>query len=196
MIFEQPLSIPFAVAFITIVSMISVGYRIFAFNKQRYFYLYGSPSVVVAGHLPYKTHFVKSLTKKEVLSHPADEFKNEIGISYMDFGKKKIQLVDPKNIFIGSSLDGRKIDELKKINCRLLLYLFDVSHNAQPINEQIKNFRRTVSALDDISYIPVMNKIDACDDKKLEKLRQEFKNIHEFPSQNIESLMNSIASVA
>jgi GTP1/Obg family GTP-binding protein len=192
MILEQPFSIPFAIMFISIVAVLAFGYKIFEFNKKRHSYLYGSPSVVVLGHWPNKTHFVKQLTRNDILAHPSEDFKNDIGLSYIDRGNRTLQFVDPKNIFVGNALDEKKISEIKKLNCKYLVYLFDVSHQSKPMSEQIKNFRDVVGALDGISYIPVMNKDDACDSKKLDKLKEEFKNVHEFPSQSAESLLSSI----
>ena len=173
MMFEQPFSLAASVGFISAIALLVFGYKVYAFNRHRYSSLFQLPSVIVMGHGPSKTHVMSGLTKSGIVSYPS----HDIDLSYLNVGNKTMQIIDPKNMFINDRVDTERLNEVRRLNCKLLLYLFDLSRDSSSISMQLNNFHKAVDTFGNIGYVPVATRLS--DRKKLNSLRKRFDKLHE-----------------
>lgn len=178
MIFRESLSI-FQLLIIT--TLTAIGIFIWAFYRQIRSYLKDltqSPSIVVCGPKGCgKTSMVKWLTGGEVLSNPIEDHLN---VGYLEDGNKKIQIIDGVAI--------KNIEQLKKLNCRSIIYIFDPSPNSDPVNEQIKDFERVKKTFKNIEILPFINKIDVANRKKLNEIESKVKNFYKISIKTADGL--------
>lgn len=167
-IFEESLPI---FQLMTTTVLISVGIFIWIFYKHIRRYLENlmqSSSIIVCGPKKCgKTSLIKILTKNEVLP----DLVEDLNISYLEDGGKKIQIVD--------GITPKNIKQLKRLNCKLIIYVLDPSPNSISIKEQIKDFEKVERVFKNVKIIPVINKIDIADGKKLNEAKRKIKKFYE-----------------
>jgi len=168
MLFKESFSI-FQLIITTIVTAVLVF--IWAFHRhmrKNLEELVKLPTIVVCGpRTSGKTSFVKWLTGSEVLSHPIEDHLN---IGYLQDGEKKIQVLD--------GIDTKNIEQIKKLNCKLVIYIFDPSPSSAPVSEQIEEFEKIKKAFKNIQILPLINKIDIADKEKLNEIESKLSRLH------------------
>jgi nucleolar GTP-binding protein len=167
MIFEESLSL---LQSITVAILIAVGiliWRFHVFKKKHFKHLTEIPSIIILGpESSGKTSLIKKLTKSEVFPDPIEDHLN---IAYLENGGKKFQVVD-------GDITPRNLEQLKKLNYKLIVYVFDPSPNSIPIEEQIKNFEKLKKFFGYAKIFPVVNKTDIADGERLNKIKNEIQN--------------------
>ena len=152
---------------------------------------YKLPSVILLGpKFAGKSTLIRELTKKDAVPHYKED---DMHVGYLSNGKN-IQFIEPqdfhpKNISV--------VRRMNRTNCKSMVYLFDVSKYSEPIESQIKNFRRSIKAMDGVDCILVANKMDIHDKKKVRLMRDEFDKVHEVSLYNrkgVDSLKNNLYS--
>ena len=93
----------------------------------------------------------------------------------MSFNGKKLQFVEP---YVEAMSNLQKF---KKMNLICAIYVFDVSKESKPIEEQLENFMKTKENLKNLQFIPIANKIDVADPEKIKKLEAMQSLSHEIP---------------
>lgn len=191
MIFEETISLPFSILGISIFILFIFSLIFYHSRKNIIRSLYKTPSIIFLGpKLSGKTTMIKEITKKDVIPHIKD---NDIHVSYLDNGKK-IQFVEPQNFHPENKNIIRK---MKEMNAKSFVYMFDVSHFSDKIENQIKMLNEIQNLFNNMNCIVVANKIDIANKKKLKKIKSEFKNVHEVSLYNkngLKKLKNSIFS--
>lgn len=180
MIIAETFSIFTSMAMITFIAASVFIIRFYEYMR-RHKHLLTMPAIIMLGHGPRNTAMVSGLTNNVILSHPL----HDADFGYMKVGRRKIQVINPRN--------QNNIKGIKKFDCKLLLYTFDLSKKSKPISHQIKNFKKTIDILGNIRHIPVA--MHGKDKKKLGILRKKFSNLHEvyFPD-DMNKIKTSIMS--
>lgn len=155
----------------------------YAHRKEIMRSFYKLPSVVLLGSGAEGA--IREITNKEAMPHVKEE---DFYVGYHTNGET-LQLVAPRNV--KSSVVLRK---MKGMNCKSLVYVFDVSPSSEPIVEQIKAFNRAQSALG-ADYIVVANNAHAADKGKLKRVRSMFGDIHEVSLTNRKGVDRLRASI-
>jgi len=177
MIFEQTLSIASSISLITVIVIMLFTLKFYSFKRRFLKNFYKLSSVIVTGpNLCGKKTLISNITNKEMVSHP---FEDNLKLSYLDFGNKKIQIISFPYSF---AFDFTNSEDFGRINKKLLINVFDVSPDSDDIENQIKNFRKLSPKFDGVDKIIVANKTDIADNKKLNKLKPEFKKIYKTSS--------------
>lgn len=135
---------------------------------------------------------IREITNKEAMPHVKEE---DFYVGYHTNGET-LQLVAPRNHNMKS---GAVLRKMKGMNCKSLVYVFDVSPHSEPIEEQIKAFNKSQNALSGADYIVVANNAHEPDKGKLKKIRNMFEDVHEVSlssRKGLDRLRASILSTA
>jgi 50S ribosomal subunit-associated GTPase HflX len=119
---------------------------------------------------------MENITNDRTISHPFDD---NLKLSYLVDENKEMQIISLPYNFVD---DFTNSNDFKKINKKILINVFDVSSNSDDIENQIKNFKKILPKFGNINKIIVANKTDIADNKKLNKLKIRFKNLHKTSS--------------
>jgi len=131
---------------------------------------YRMPSVMLLGNG--RTTMIKEITKREAAPHPKEE---DFFVGYHKNGKT-VQFAAPRD---HPMKHGAMVRKMNGMNCKSMLYMFDVSPYSEPIRDQIRDFKRTQKALSNMSFILAANKTGRHDKEKLRHVRKAFGGIHE-----------------
>lgn len=169
MIFPESFPIFYSLGLVAMISTIIFFWRSQLLKKRIFENLNALPSILVLGSIKSgKTTFLLSLTN----SYPKSSLLEGMNISNFKIGEKEVQLIEIPF--------SKKIEDLKSIEKMNVLggfYLFDVSKDALPIEEQIENFKLVKKFLKK-PLIPIANKIDIADEEKMEKLKSLEEKVH------------------
>ncbi|MEM5829361.1 MAG: GTPase [Candidatus Aenigmatarchaeota archaeon] len=151
-------------------------WRFYVFREKLIKEFKSLPSIVVLGMKGSgKTSFINMVTKSYPSLHP---FQN-LNVATTTLGDQKFQFIELPHL-----VDGQPniLQELKKMNLKYFIYLFDVSENSEPIENQLKNFENIRKFFDGYPFLLVANKVDVAKKEKLERLEGRFKNIYKISS--------------
>jgi len=184
MLFEETFSFPASIILMVSIIAILFSWRLYSFIRIPKS-LYSLPSVIVLGpRTSGKTTLVKELAPN--INFSFSHATKKLGYSIYSDGKKKVQFVDPEKFSLGK-LNRENVEEFKKLNYKSLIYLFNISPGSEPIEKQIRGFKKTMRLFGRVNLIPVAT--------KLEKLKQMVKNIRKISlhrKDGLVSLRNSV----
>lgn len=118
-----------------------------------------------------------------------------MNFSNLTIGEKTIQLLELPYYF-------DNVEDFLKTNAIGGIYVFDVSKNSEPIDNQIENFIRIKKIFNNLKILVLANKLDIADEKKLRKLKKLIKDLHtislidEKSSKKLHNLLKNFISSA
>jgi signal recognition particle receptor subunit beta len=115
-----------------------------------------------------KNFFNKKISNSNINHHP---FQDGLNFSNLIIGGKTIQLLELPYYF-------DNVENILKINAIGGIYVFDMSKNSEPIDNQIENFIRIKKIFNNLKILVLANKLDIADEKKLRKLKKLIKDLH------------------
>jgi len=190
MILEQTISVLASLSLITVIVILIFTIKFRNFKKNFFKNFYELPSIIVTGPAASgKKSIISNVTRDRIVSHP---FEDNLKISYLSEGDKKIQMISLPYNFIDDFVNS---EDFKKMNSKLFINVFDVSTNSDDIEDQIRDFEKNSAYFDHVDKILIANKTDIADSKKLKKLETKFKKIHKTSSatkEGLEKLRDSI----
>lgn len=170
MIFPQSFPAFYSLGLVTLFCIVIFFWRYQVLKKKIFEEINLLPSILIFGSAKSgKTTLLLNLTNSYPQAHPVEDGLN---ISSFSIGGKKIQLIEVPTI---------RADYLKKVEKMNFIggiYIFDISKDGAPIEEQIENFKLVKEFLKDKGMIIVANKLDIVDEGKIEKLKDLQEKIH------------------
>jgi GTP1/Obg family GTP-binding protein len=176
MLFPEGLPIFHSIGLIVGISSVLFVWRFHVFRKNSIATLISLPSIVVAGaKFSGKTVLIKSITGSETSAHP---FEDSFKLSYLKGEKQTLQFIE-----IPSLVEEREkeLQKIKNLNLNSMIYVFDVSENSEPIENQLENFENDKRIFGEIPFIPVASKIDLSENEKVEELKNRFGKVYGVP---------------
>jgi len=146
MIFTQPFSVMDSVILIILISSFVFVARSVVSTRSFFEQIYRIPSIVITG-----TNKIHSKALVKYLSKDIANHSYGMDLGYMDEGKK-VQIVSAPEIIFGKRSNGI-INELKKMNCKGIVYIFD---GAIPLGKQLNAYEAAQNIFD-AEFIPVIN---------------------------------------
>ena len=140
------------------------------------------PTIAIAGFPNVgKTTLLKAITKSEpkIASYPFTTQKLMLG--YLTYKNQEIQFIDTPGL-LDRPLEKRNPVELQAILAlkyltKTIIFIFDSSEIAYPVDKQIKLLSQINKAFKDIPIVVALNKVDIADKKTIEEIRTKLKNI-------------------
>ena len=172
MLFEEMFPIQISIILLVSIVVIVFSWRFYTFRIRPNAEIYKLPSIVVVGpRTTGKTSIVKKLTGLDSPSHIVDG-----KLSYSSYlGPKRLQFIDSH--FPVGKINKNNVGELKRLNSRSLLYIFDVSPTSLDMESQINGYQKLTNIFGDTRVIPVANKLEIKDNKKMKTLKSRVKHI-------------------
>lgn len=193
MILGQTTSITISLISIVVVTTILFTIKFIVLRKKFLEMFFKLPSVIVVGpENSGKLTMIKNITGNKTVANP---FENNINVGYINDGDNKIQMISlPYHSLINFVSSG----EIKKLNNKIFLSVFDVSSNSDDIETQITDFERNLPYFKGFNKLIVANKVDIADEKKIKKLNKKFGEVHKvssFTKEGLEELENNIRMI-
>lgn len=194
MIFEETIPAIISLTLITVVVVILFSLKFRNLRKNFLEAFFKLPSVIVVGPKNSgKITMIKNMTENEVVTNP---FEKDVRVGYLTESDNKIQMI---TLHYDSLVSFVNSGELKKLNNKIFLNVFDVSPDSDDIETQITEFEKSLPYFKGSSKIIVANKVDIADDKKLNKLKKKFDKVHKISSitrEGLNDLKNDIKTLA
>jgi GTP1/Obg family GTP-binding protein len=128
---------------------------------------FSTPSILISGCVKSgKTQLLRMMAHNSAAAYP---FLDHVMVNYMQLKDKAVRLLEVP------ITDEKKIEELKKLNLIGIIHLFDVSNEAEEINEQFKLYEK-IRELGK-KMIVVANKSDDIDTKKMKDLKKRIPKV-------------------
>jgi GTP1/Obg family GTP-binding protein len=169
MIFPESFPIFYSISLVVSITVAIFLWRFYSFNKNFFKSFYSTPSIFIFGpRYSGKTSLIKKISNSNINHHP---FQDGLNFSNLTIGEKTIQLLELPYYF-------DNFEDFLKINAIGGIYVFDMSKNSEPIDNQIENFIRIKKIFNNFKILVLANKLDIADEKKLRKLKKLIKDLH------------------
>lgn len=179
MMFVQTMPIIYSLIFALSVGSVVFVWRYAALRKRALSLLYSLPSVMVVGpKLSGKSALIELITNQSASTHI---FRNDLKLSKLKSGKQIIQFIE-----LPYQPDEKTVADMKKLNLKRILYVFDASESAESMEKQLEYANEINKMFEGVQLTPVANKVHDSKKEKIEKLRTEklngkFERIYQIP---------------
>lgn len=178
MIFAQTLPLVYSLVFALGVGSAVFFWRYAALRKKALDILYSLPSVIVAGpKLSGKSSLIGLITNQSASTHM---FKDDLKISRLSSDKQTIQFIELPHL-----PDKNTIEDMKKLNLKRILYVFDASESAEPMERQLEYANEIKKMFENVQLTPIANKVHDSKRGYVEKLDGKFERIYQIPDLTI-----------